>query len=75
MWWCVINNVLLSVGVDRCRMCKGHCCALVNDVINTLTEQEELDPDAEVILRVVIVFLVTVLFRTSGRQWLISSIN
>ena len=49
MWWCVINNVLLSVGVDRCRMCKGRCCALVNDVINTLTEQGELDPDAEVI--------------------------
>ena len=30
-------------------MCKGRCCALVNDVINTLTEQGELDPDAEVI--------------------------
>ena len=42
----VIN---LIVGVDRCRMCKGRCCALVNDVINTLTEQGELDPDAEVI--------------------------
>ena len=38
-------------------MCKGHCCALVNDVINTLTEQGELDPDAEVILCVLLVNL------------------
>ena len=49
-------------------MCRGRCCALVNDVINTLTEQGELDPDAEVILPVVLIFLVTMLFRTSGRQ-------
>ena len=54
------SGVLLVVnccaGVDRCRMCRGCCCALVNDVINTLTEQGELDPDAEVVLSVVLVF-------------------
>ena len=69
------NNVLLCVGVDRCRMCKGRCCALVNDVINTLTEQGELDPDSKVILSVVLVFLISLLSRTSGRQWLTSYLN
>ena len=54
----VIN---LIVGVDRCRMCKGRCCALVNDVINTLTEQGELDPDAEVIVSVVLLVLISLL--------------
>ena len=49
------------VGVDRCRMCKGRCCALVNDVINTLTEQGELDPDAEVIVSVVLLVLISLL--------------
>ena len=42
-------------------MCKGHCCALVNDVINTLTEQGELDPDAEVIVSVVLLVLISLL--------------
>ena len=49
------------VGVDRCRICKGRCCALVNDVINTLTEQGELDPDAEVIVSVVLLVLISLL--------------
>ena len=49
------------IGVDRCRMCKGRCCALVNDVINTLTEQGELDPDAEVIVSVVLLVLISLL--------------
>ena len=49
------------VGVDRCRMSKGRCCALVNDVINTLTEQGELDPDAEVIVSVVLLVLISLL--------------
>ena len=64
------SGVLLVVnccaGVDRCRMCRGHCCALVNDVINTLTEQGELDPDAEVILPVVLIFLVTMLLEPAA---------
>ena len=29
-------------------MCRGKCCALVNDVINVLGEHGEIDPDAEV---------------------------
>ena len=51
----------LILGVDRCRMCKGRCCALVNDVINTLIEQGELDPDAEVIVSVVLLVLISLL--------------
>ena len=53
---CVLLVVNCCAGVDRCRMCRGRCCALVNSVINALTEQGELDPDAEVVLSVVLVF-------------------
>ena len=34
--------------MNRCRMCRGKCCSLVNDVINVLVEYGEIDPDAEV---------------------------
>ena len=53
---CVLLVVNCCAGGDRCCMYRGHCCALFNSVINTLTEQGELDPDAEVVLSVVLVF-------------------
>ena len=49
-------------------MCSGRCCSLVNSVMNALVEEGELDPDTEVIVPVVLVFLMVVLLRTSGRQ-------
>ena len=49
---CVIIVLLLvfccCVGVNHCRLCKGWCCQLVNDVVNLLVEYGEIDPNAEV---------------------------
>ena len=45
---CVMIVVYCYSGGDKCRMCRGHCCSLVNSVINSLTEQGDLDPNAEV---------------------------
>ena len=41
--------------MNRYRMCRGKCCSLVNDVINVLVEYGEIDPDAEVLLVLVVV--------------------
>ena len=65
---CVLLVLNCCAGGDKCGMCRGRCCSLVNSVINALTEQGELDPDAEVMLSVVLVFLIVMLFRTSGKQ-------
>ena len=46
--WCCLWSYLCCVGVNRCRMCRGKSCSLVNDVINVLVEYDEIDPDAEV---------------------------
>ena len=45
-------------------MCRGKCCALVNDVINVLGEHGEIDPDAEVLLVFVVsnIFFIMLLF-------------
>ena len=50
---CVVVVLLLvfcccCAGVNRCKLCKGWCCSLVNDVINILIEYGEIDLDAEV---------------------------
>ena len=50
---CVVVVLLLvfyccCAGVNRCKLCKGRCCSLVNDVINILIEYGEIDPNAEV---------------------------
>ena len=50
---CVILVLLLvfcccCAGVNCCKICKGRCCTLVNDVVNVLVEHGEVDPDAEV---------------------------
>ena len=37
-----------NLGRERCQLCRGHCCTLVNSVINALVEQGDLDPNAEV---------------------------
>ena len=34
--------------MNRCKVCKECCCALVNDVINILIEYGEIDPEVEV---------------------------
>ena len=45
---CVIIVLHCDSGGDRCQLCRGRCCTLVNSVINALTEQGDLDPNAEV---------------------------
>ena len=49
---CVVVVLLLVfycfAGVNRCKLFKGQCCSLVNDVINILIEYGEIDPNAEV---------------------------
>ena len=51
MLYCVVVLLVLCCdcsGVNRCKLYKGHCCSLVNDVINILVEYGEIDPNAEV---------------------------
>ena len=48
----VICSYLCCVGVNRCRMCRGKCCSLVNDVIHVLVEYGEIGPNAEVSVNV-----------------------
>ena len=46
---CVI--VLLccfGAGVNHCKLFKGRCCSLVNDLINILIEYGEIKPNEEV---------------------------
>ena len=63
----------MCVGVNRCRMCRGKCCSLVNDVINVLGEHGEIDPDAEVLLVFVVSNTYIILcFRITDRLSLIS---
>ena len=49
---CIVVVLLLvcccCAGVNRCKLCKGRSCQLVNDVMNILIEYGEIDPDAEV---------------------------
>ena len=51
MLYCVVVLLVLCcccAGVNRCKLCKGRCCSLVNDLINILVEYGEIDPNAEV---------------------------
>ena len=51
MLYCVVVLLVLCCccsGVNRCKLCKGQCCPLVNDLINILVEYGEIDPNAEV---------------------------
>ena len=50
--WCCLCFYDCCAGVNRCKMCRGKCCSLVNDVINVLVEYGEIDPDAEVTVSV-----------------------
>ena len=49
---CIVVVLVLvcycCAGVNRCKLCKGRCCQLVNDVVNVLVEYGEIDQDAEV---------------------------
>ena len=49
---CIVVVLLLvcyyCAGVNRCKLCKGWCCQLVNDVVNVFVEYGEIDQDAEV---------------------------
>ena len=53
--WCCFFYFYCFAGVNRCKMCRGWCCSLVNDVINILVEYGEIDPDAEVNISVICV--------------------
>ena len=56
-------------GVNRCKLCKGRCCSLVNDVINILIEYGEIDPNAEVnIITYLNVMVILLCFRVISRQ-------
>ena len=56
--------------MNRCRICHGHCCTFINDVINVLVERGELDPDAEVnIIVLFVVLIVCVCCRASLELW------
>ena len=46
----VVVSVSCCSGINHCKVCKGRCCSLVNDVINVLVEYGEIDPNAEVII-------------------------
>ena len=51
MLYCVVVLLVLCccyAGVNHCKLCKGRCCSLVNDLINILVEYGEIDPNAEV---------------------------
>ena len=39
-------------GESRCKVCHGHCCALVKDLINVLVEYGEIEPNEEVCITV-----------------------
>ena len=45
---CCCYCVICCAGVNRCKLCKGRCCQLVNDVMNVLVEYGEIDQDEEV---------------------------
>ena len=80
---CVIVVLIVSVcccccaGINCCKLCKGRCCSLVNDVINILIEYREIDPDAEVniVCYWLIVLLLLCCFRVIGRLLLTSVLN
>ena len=46
--WCFDNSVFCYLGGEKCQLCSGSCCTLVNSVINALVEEGDLDPNAEV---------------------------
>ena len=58
--WCCCIDCYYCAGVNRCKMCRGWCCSLVNDVINILVEYGEIDPDAEVNVSVSLCVVVVV---------------
>ena len=42
------SSVFCYLGGEKCQLCSGSCCTLVNSVISALVEEGELDPNAEV---------------------------
>ena len=63
---CIIISAVVSVccccaGVNRCKLCKGRCCSLVNDVMNVLIEYGEIDPNTEVTIIVLLFVSVVVI--------------
>ena len=60
--WCCLWPYLFCAGVNRCKMCRGKCCSLVNDVINVLVEYGEIDPDAEVSVSVGLCTIIVLCF-------------
>ena len=60
--WCYLYFCDCCAGVNRCKMCHGKCCSLVNDVINVLVEYGEIDPDAEVSVSVSLCTMIVLIF-------------
>ena len=65
--WCFDNSVFCYLGGEKCQLCSGSCCTLVNSVINALVEEGDLDPNAEVWWLELFVS-VLLLFRINVRQ-------
>ena len=45
-------------GEVRCSVCRGCCCALVKDLINVLVKYGEIEPNEEVCVWLIVVFLI-----------------
>ena len=43
-----VFNLFMVPGEVWCSVCRGHCCALVKDLINMLVEYGEIEPNEEV---------------------------
>ena len=66
----IVLKCCCGVGVRHCRVCRGQCCAFVNDIIDILVECGELDPDAEVVVIVLhVVFFMCYYYRVSVERW------
>ena len=53
----------------------GKCCTLVNDVVNTLVERGELDPEAKVNIILVCCVVYMCCCRVSISQWWTSALS
>ena len=73
----IVSVCCFCAGINRCKLCKGRCCSLVNDVINILIEYGEIDLDAEVniVCYWLIVLLLLCCFRVIGRLLLTSLLS
>ena len=67
--------MFLVPGEILCKVCRGHCCALVKDLINVLEEYGEIEPNEEVCVLVVYWLLILFVYRAIGRLFTNSASN